>query len=155
MNRHIQKYIDENPKSGYLRYHAPRYEKLLDLVNEYYKKNDRILDIGRSPFTSILHESLDTEIDTLGFDADGNTTTGFHYHFDLNESQYENKCRTDIPKYQLIIFSEVIEHLHTSPNLVLKFLKALISEDGIIIIQTPNAAVFHKRVQFLLGANPV
>jgi hypothetical protein len=50
--------------------------------------------------------------------------------------------------------AEVLEHLHTSPALVLGFLRSLLGDSGILVVQTPNAAALHKRVKLLLGRNP-
>ena len=50
--------------------------------------------------------------------------------------------------------AEVIEHLYTAPKLVLSFLRALLTDRGVLIIQTPNAAALHKRAELLLGRNP-
>lgn len=154
MNEYLLQAIQENEDDGYLKYHAPRYQVLLNLLQKYYTGNDDILDVGRSPFSEIANRFLGTDIDTLGFEADKKTETGFNYHFDLNDSQVTEKWRRDIPQYDIIVFSEVIEHLYTSPELVLKFLKSLLKVDGIIIIQTPNAVALHKRVKLLFGKNP-
>ena len=54
----------------------------------------------------------------------------------------------------MVLFTKVIEHLHTSPLRVLKFLKTLLEEGGGVILQTPNAVTFHRRVQMLVGQNP-
>lgn len=154
MNKYLRQAIEENKQDGYLKYHAPRYDMLLELLHTYYTGNEDILDIGRSPFTRIAARYLETQIDTLGFEADKKTETGYNYQFDLNDSQDSENWRSDIPQYDIIIFSEVIEHLYTSPELVLKFLKSLLKTGGIIIMQTPNAVALHKRIKMLLGKNP-
>lgn len=150
----VNRYLEQQPQNGYLHYHAPRFSTLLRLIRQEYKDGDRILDIGRSTFTEILSEFLQTEIDTLGFPADSKTTTGRHYHFDLNLCQDSESWRREIEPYDLVVFAEVIEHLHTSPNLVFRFLSSIITRGGILILQTPNAVVLHKRLQMLLGKNP-
>jgi len=154
MNEYLSKALECNTESGYLRYHAPRYEILLSILHKYYKGDNTVLDIGCSPFTAIASGSLKANIDTLGFEPDKETDTGVNYNFDLNNAQHSEMWRRDIPKYDIIIFSEVIEHVHTSPELVLKFLKSLLKETGLIILQTPNAVVMHKRIKMLLGRNP-
>lgn len=154
MNKYLRQAIEENKQDGYLKYHTPRYDMLLDLLHNYYTGDKNILDIGRSPFTEIASRSLGTQIDTLGFEADKKTETGFNYQFDLNNSQNSENWRSDIPQYDIIVFSEVIEHLYTSPELVLKFLKSLLKAGGIIIMQTPNAVALHKRIKMMFGKNP-
>jgi len=61
-----------------------------------------------------------------------------HIVFDLNDTQTIEAIPTDI-RFNLIVFAEVIEHLHTAPELVLHALCNLLTDDGIIVCQTPNA----------------
>ncbi len=151
----IEGYIRRFPDDAYLRYHAPRYSILLHLISENYKKGERILDIGRSRLTDIISDSLKVSVDTLGFPPDSdNKTFGKHYQFDLNNCQSVQSWRKDIEPYDLIIFAEVIEHLYTSPNLVLSFINSITSQGGRVFLQTPNAVALHKRLKMLIGVNP-
>ncbi len=150
----VDKFIERFPESGYLRYHAPRYSTLVQLISEEYKSGGRILDIGRSKLTQIISDFLNVRVDSLGFQPDSVTTTGKHFHYNLNDSQSTDLWRKDIEPYDLIIFAEVIEHLYTSPNLVLSFINSITRKGGIVILQTPNAVVFHKRLTMLTGKNP-
>jgi 2-polyprenyl-3-methyl-5-hydroxy-6-metoxy-1,4-benzoquinol methylase len=77
-----------------------------------------------------------------------------HYHFNLNDSQRESTWRRDIPRYRLVIMAEVIEHLYTAPALVLRFISELVADDGILVLQTPNAVSLTKRLKILVGRNP-
>ncbi len=154
MNKYLQQALVEHANDGYLHYHAPRFQRLLDLLDKFYERGNKILDVGRSPFTDIARQALDCKIDTLGFPKDCASASGDHYQFDLNNSQTEEAWRKDLPTYDIVVFSEVIEHLYTSPRLVLNFLRSLLSEEGRLLIQTPNAVVAHKRLMMLLGINP-
>ena len=154
MNQYLYKIVSNNKNNAYLQYHAARYNKLLNLLFQYYTGKQRILDIGRSVFTEIAFGLLKTKIDTLGFEEDKETEFGFNYKFDLNNTQDPKNFRKDIPKYDIIILAEVIEHLHTSPKLVLSFIRSILKENGIVIIQTPNAVVAHKRIKMLFGYHP-
>ena len=93
-------------------------------------------------------------VDSLGFDGDGETPSGYHYEFDLNRTCTAKRWRKDLPQYDIIVMAEVIEHLYTSPSFVFRFLKKLMRSKGILIVQTPNAVALHKRLQMLLGYNP-
>lgn len=136
-------------------YHAPRYAFLLRLLADYVEGPDlRVLDIGRSVLTHLIAERFQVAVDSLGFEPDGPTSTGRHYQFDLNRSQDESGWRRDLPTYDVVVLAEVIEHLYTAPSRVLAFLRSLIKPKGVLIIQTPNAAVLGKRVKLLLGHNP-
>ena len=144
------------PKNWYAAYHARRYAALLLLLNRYLPKKDsqRILDIGSSKLTELLHEQFQVPVDTLGFSKDGSTVTGYHYCFDLNETLWGESWRTDLPLYDVVVMGEVIEHLYASPILVLEFIKSLIKPGGMLVLQTPNAARLRNRLRLLLGLNP-
>ena len=59
-----------------------------------------------------------------------------------------------MPRYDLVVFAEVIEHLHTSPVHTLAFVRGLLADAGVLILQTPNAASLPKRLKLLAGRNP-
>ena len=146
--------LDGLKQRGYFRYHLPRYDALMKRIRDHHTSGSRILEIGRSGFSKMAYTSLGVNIDTLGLREDQKTLTGLHYYFDLNDSQFTEKWRQDLPKYEVVLFTEVIEHLHTSPLRVLQFLRTLLKDGGVVILQTPNAVTFHRRVQMLAGQNP-
>ena len=53
-----------------------------------------------------------------------------------------------------MVAAEVIEHVHTAPELVFRCLATLLRPDGRLIVQTPNAAALPHRVELLFGRNP-
>jgi SAM-dependent methyltransferase len=147
----IAKYSGNN----YVAYHSQRYAVLLNILTKYItSERYAVLDIGRSTLTALIGSEFGINIDTLGFADDELTEMGQHYQFDLNHSQWQEKWRTDLPQYDIIVMAEVIEHLYTSPTLVLSFLKTLLKPEGVLIIQTPNALAFWKRIKPLLGIHP-
>lgn len=149
--RTIREAVPDNP---YVAYHAPRYAMLLSKLRELHRPGGSILDVGRSPLTDMIAHELDGRVDTLGLQPDSITSTGKHFQFELNDTQREDTWRSDLPKYDTIVFAEVLEHIHTAPTLVLAFLETLLEPDGLIVLQTPNAVALHKRMQMLAGKNP-
>ncbi len=147
-------YINLNDMTGYMHYHAPRYKVLHKLIHDYNFDKAKILDIGNSKFSEMLSELINCQVDELGFNKDSNRSFGKTIQFDLNEAQNRELWRKDIGLYDIIVFAEVLEHLYTSPCLVLKFLYSLLNKNGKLIIQTPNAAAIHKRLKLLWGINP-
>src|SRR5215468_4929322 len=105
----------------------------------------RVLDIGRSELTTRIQKQFDVGVDSLGFEDDQTTEHGRHFQFDLNLTQDRSRWRIDLPTYDFIVMAEVIEHLHTAPQLVLSFVQSLLAPNGILIVQTPNAAALNKR----------
>lgn len=140
---------------GYVAYHAPRYAYVLDLLATLgVTPQSRVLDIGPGRLTALIHERFDLQVDSLGFGPDATLSRGRHYHFDLNRSQDEIGWRRDLPRYDVVVMGEVIEHLYTAPQLVLAFVRTLVAPGGRLIVQTPNAASWQRRVKLLLGRNP-
>ena len=140
---------------GYIAYHAPRYAYLLDLLDRHgLGASSTLLDIGPSRLTTLIHERFGIKADSLGFGEDRTTPEGRHFGFNLNLSQREEDWRRDLPRYDFIMMAEVLEHLHTAPQLVLKFIRSLLADEGSLVLQTPNAASLPKRIKLLLGRNP-
>jgi hypothetical protein len=141
---------------GYVAYHAPRYAFLLELLGRHgIGRSSTLLDIGPSRLTSLIREQFEIEVDTLGFGEDGTSPGGGrHFSFDLNQAQWTESWRRDLPRYDIVVMAEVLEHLYTAPALVLGFIKTLLTENGLLILQTPNAASLPKRIKLLLGRNP-
>jgi trans-aconitate methyltransferase len=139
---------------GYLAFHAPRYAFVAQLVlDEARAPGARILDVGPSPLTAMIAEQTATPVDSLGLEPDGPSPCGQHYRFNLNDTQDRDRWR-DLGPYDIIVAAEVLEHLHTAPELVLAYLRALLAPRGLLIVQTPNAAALWKRRMLLRGRNP-
>lgn len=140
---------------GYDDYHAPRYAFLIQLLKEFgVQKGVSVLDVGPSSLTSRLREEFRMPIDSIGFGKDETSDSGRHFEFDLNLTQHRERCRADLPTYRVVVMAEVLEHLHTAPELVLSFMSLLLGPGGLLILQTPNAASLTKRVKLMLGRNP-
>jgi 2-polyprenyl-3-methyl-5-hydroxy-6-metoxy-1,4-benzoquinol methylase len=143
------------PDDTYVAFHAPRFAVALSHVDILeLPEGARILDVGRGALTTMMHEEFEKPVDSMGFAEDCATPEGRHYRFDLNDCQQRERWRLDLPRYDLIVFAEVLEHLHTSPSLVLPYLRELLKPGGRLILQTPNAAVLHNRLKLLMGRNP-
>ena len=139
---------------GYLAYHAPRYRYLLEVVSRSMpSSNARVLEIGPSPLGPLLAAAFRCRVDSLGLEPEGDGLHGHHFHFDLDACpDAPEPC--GIPRYDLVVFAEVIEHLHTSPVHTLAFVRGLLADAGVLILQTPNAASLPKRLKLLAGRNP-
>lgn len=150
---------------NYLAYHDSRFRyvtaKCVELCSD---PSSVVLDIGRSPLSALLLQHYDA-VWTLGFpladqigfgqplEAPEEKDYRGHIVFNLNDSQTVEEIPTD-KRFDLIVFAETIEHLHTAPELVLHALGGLLTDRGIIVCQTPNGVALHKRIGLLLGRNP-
>ncbi len=67
--------------------------------------------------------------------------------FDVMGNWPEEVCNI---KYDIVIISEVIEHLF-DPEIVLKKIWSILNENGIMILTTPNFLVWTNRIRFLFS----
>lgn len=142
-------------ESVYVGYHSPRFAYLLEVLRSLgVDENSTVLDIGPTFSSFMIHEVFRCKVDTLSFDEDGATPFGQNYFFNLNDAQNPEQCRKDIPQYKVVVMAEVIEHCYTAPKLVLDWVRQTIAPGGHLILMTPNAVAFRKRVQMLMGKNP-
>jgi hypothetical protein len=150
-------------ESHYLKYHLQRLAYTVNLVQNIVTVNgvNSILDIGPHFLTMCLKELLTPRpaVSTLGFSNERLFPMKFaedHIEMDLNKCSAVEFEESDMRKYDLITFSETIEHLYTSPLTILKYLSKLLTDrpGSGILIQTPNAASFLKRIRLLFGHNP-
>jgi len=149
-------------QQNYLEMHSTRFADILRLCkSQVPDASSRVLDIGRSELTTYLLNFY-KNVHTLGLDPsldDGGhreTTTIDsvpHITFDLLNSHVVSSW-PDCGRFDLIVFSEVIEHLGIAPEFVLAILGSLLTERGILVCTTPNAAEIGKRVRLLFGMNP-
>jgi SAM-dependent methyltransferase len=134
----------------YLRTHAQRYERMLELVRPLAAA--RILVVGPSYETVLLRDAFPSAtVNTLGWHDNRFPLRDHEMHtqFDLNDPGYPA-----LEKHDLVICSEVIEHLHVAVIPVLRFLASGLVPGGHLILQTPNATGLAKRVRMVLGRNP-
>lgn len=132
----------------YFNFHKYRYHYLLNkIVSLRLIKNTRILDVGCYP----LH--MYKALNLLGYDVSGISSP----HEPIHASNITTfNLETDSLPYsrgyfELIVFSEVMEHLVVSPLIYLEKLKEVLSPTGTFMITTPNSAGLHKIIPILLG----
>lgn len=169
INYFSNKKINNNSLS-YLFTHAKRFAYMLNeiiKIKECMGKHAvTVLDIGPSFFTELYKvEFPDDNLYTLGLSSQESRGGHFpleiiydedkHFNYNLNDSQYSCDLPEGMPRFDLVIMAEVIEHLYTSPEIVLDCLKSLVKPNGYMVIQTPNAASLSKRMKLMFkGENP-
>jgi 2-polyprenyl-3-methyl-5-hydroxy-6-metoxy-1,4-benzoquinol methylase len=153
------RYSLNEEQSAYLTIHAKRFELILKHVNQY--SYQQVLDIGPSFLSILLQEKYHTNLSLLGF-ADLESTGGHLPNFEvlkqnnliIQDLNFWQAMQNDSKKYDLIICAEVIEHLYSSPFILLQNFYSLLAKNGVLIIQTPNAVSLKKRLKLLFGKNP-
>jgi 2-polyprenyl-3-methyl-5-hydroxy-6-metoxy-1,4-benzoquinol methylase len=152
----------EESRRSYLSMHQTRFADVLRLCRKYVPDlSARVLDVGRSELTTRLG-SFYRNVHSLGLDSaadDGGhrevkmMDTVPHITFDLLRSDRVSEW-PDCGRFDLIVFSEVIEHLSVAPEYTLALLRALLTESGVLICTTPNAVDIAKRLRMVAGRNP-
>ena len=133
----------------YEAFHAVRFAYLLQTALRLRPDARRVLDVGCGPFTEMAR-GVFPEVWTLGF---AGQAPDRHIAYDLNSIQ-DGVLPAAEPCFDLIVFSEVVEHLHVPAAAAFVALRSLLNPGGVILLQTPNAAEVMNRVALLWGRNP-
>ena len=132
-----------------------RFKYILKYLQSNNLHNKKILDIGVCKFTYILKQIYpELDITALDFQNHENQVMAHGIHFMLYNLEKDSDNSPD-NAFDIIIFSEVIEHLAISPRLVFKKLRAMLKKDGILITTTPNFLSFANRFKCLIGVSPL
>ncbi len=151
------------PNAAYVAFHRPRFEFLLEVLERHARgasggsrgtNRPRVLDVGRSLFTTMAAQRFDVAVDSLGLEPPADLVTGRHHGFDLNDAAARERWPQGIGPYDVVVFAEVVEHLRVPPEGPLAFLRSVLAPGGLLVVQTPNAASLGKRVKLALGYNP-
>ncbi|MBD3749107.1 MAG: class I SAM-dependent methyltransferase [Sphingobacteriales bacterium] len=153
-----KKYNLNEEQKLYLEIHAKRFETILALIPP--KKDLKILDIGPSYLSELLFDQFGEQLNLIGFDS--KNSLGGHLASDTifkkvqiqvqDLNFWDSKNSTTL--YDVIICAEVMEHLYTSPHKLFQNLNQILNKEGLLIMQTPNAAALRKRLRLLFGKNP-
>src|SRR5690606_5881259 len=93
------------PHDTHVPHHARRHALPLELAASCDGPREPVLDIGASPFTTLLHETLGRPVDTLGFTAPKAPAGGEHTTFDLTHAT-RPAAWPRIGPYGLVVFAE-------------------------------------------------
>lgn len=142
--------IKSSREKEYFLIHQKRYSYLLQKISQLkLKKTAKILDVGCYP--PHLLEALEN----YGFEVWGISSP--HEPITHPKVAILNIETENLPFqnnfFDLVIFSEILEHLLHNPIPVLKELKRVLKNSGSLLITTPNVACLKNRLHLLLGQN--
>lgn len=125
-----------------------RRDKILPLAEKFH--HARILDVGC--WTGFVGAKLKKKSNyVVGWDISGKAVSQAKQILDkaiVVDLESNNWPRVE--KFDLILCTEVLEHLFT-PEKVLVKLKNYLAPDGRILLSTPNILHIYRRIQFLFG----
>jgi trans-aconitate methyltransferase len=139
-------------------YHSRRFSYTVALAMRINPSPDCVvIDVGPGPMSVMLRQHY-RQVWTIGLESSvlfdsPEQKAELHIEFDLNRSS-DRSAWVRLPPADLIVFSEVIEHLYCNPVDALRFLASGLRPGGKIICTTPNIAAFHKRARAVLGKTP-
>ena len=150
---------EEPDYARYLRFHIHRYIKTLSLIPvSSCKLNVLDVGIGSGQLAILVRRLFGYQV--YGVDLDENV---HNIHAKLSSEGIELKAwdfyKDPIPynteSFDVILFCETLEHLTVSPYRVMGEVWRVMKEDGVLILSTPNMAALVKRLELLVGKNPL
>jgi len=137
-------------EQNYLKFHYKRFKILFSYIYNL-KQNGKVLDIGTTPFTFFLKENSNLEVFALDYnDLLKNRTEELGIDFkSVDISKGDLPYNNDF--FDIIIFAEVFEHIHSDPVRILKSVFQKLKPGGFLILGTPNLASFINRIKLVLN----
>lgn len=128
------------------------YLNINESVLKYIPSNKTILDVGcGSGYLSKLLKEKNNIV--YGIDSSKEACEIAKQYIDKVICRDIEKIKKTIFKnefFDIIIFSDILEHLK-DPLIILKNFKKYLKDDGIIIISLPNIACWNVRLRLLMG----
>lgn len=147
--------LDKDKEIQYMYSHKYRFEKIFRMIPNT-SDSLRILDIGTTPFTFFLKETFPhyqiSTLDRTNLLAERCRLKGIDLKVcDLDEVliPYPDEA------FDLVIFSEVLEHIFAPPSELLLEVKRILAKDGTLILGVPNIATILNRIKLLFGITPL
>lgn len=136
----------------YFSIHKNRYKNDLEIIEYYYKKG-KILEIGSFP-CHLTYCVKRLGYPVIGLDINPKRVENFikRHNLIVKECNIENeKIPFNDNSFDLIIFSEIFEHLRIDPISTLKEINRIVRPGGIMMLTTPNLYSLGKIILFNLG----
>jgi len=155
------KYVTE-----YLKPHMQRFRVTLDMLRGICTPEMRVVDVGSYGslvpalkqilgltdivVTTPRQQNRPTSEDTFLADA----RNGEQYHFRVDRFDLEESFPYSDETFEVVIFTEVLEHLSVDPMHVLSEINRITKIGGSILLSTPNCASAKSIARILRGGNP-
>jgi hypothetical protein len=150
-----------NEQSAYLRLHRERFFEMVNLSAELTAdlEHPLILDFGIGEHTR-LFKSIFPDIRLHVAEYPGRwgisgLNVDHGYEVDLSSRASREASLVPIKEFDLVMFSEVIEHLIVNPIEVIEWLLSLVKPNGYLVITTPNMFSKNNIPVYLAFDNPL
>lgn len=140
--------VSDKKEKEYFEIHEVRYRFILRKIQELHlPQGAKILDIGVYP------PHLFKALENLGYAIFGISSQ--HEKVKLKNVSILNIEQEKLPyksaEFDLVLMTEVIEHLTVDPNIYLSEIKRVLKPKGYLLITTPNAVHLKNRMKVLFG----
>lgn len=156
----LQIVLKKIPFEGYIQ-SEEAHLNIANTVLTYLRPGDRILDFGSGPCDKTAVLSLlgfrcsaydDLQDDWHKIEGNRDKIISFAKEFDIDfklangeELSYEKDT------FDMLMMTDVLEHLHDSPRNLLNDLLQLVKKEGYLFATVPNAVNIRKRIAVLFG----
>lgn len=152
-DEHLKRETDPSKQVNY-RMSRPKFEVLLaTLAQEPF---DSLLEVGISEFCAVLKQVFpEKRIVGLGLHVPAlnwGTPEGLHL---VQGDVLTFSDAAAIGQFDVVFFSEVLEHVQGNPRAAFASLLPLVRPGGRLIVSTPNMARLFNRVKLLIGRTPL
>lgn len=139
-----------------------KYTEIISVITDVLPHGGKILSIGSGPcdleaiLSNIGYQVTavdDLEDPWYKIGENRERINKFAENMNINFFMESFESFSSNEKFDTVILIDIIEHLHTSPRILLNQAISLLRENGLLIVQTPNIAALKKRVNLLLGKN--
>ncbi|MGA2160299.1 MAG: methyltransferase domain-containing protein [Dehalococcoidia bacterium] len=129
----------------------------LNIINSLPEKESlKLLDIGITPNTFLIKCLYPTyevsAVDLTNLMEEGCNKFGIRLDIVDLSSQIMS---FDDNYFDVVIFTEVLEHIFAPPSKVLSEVRRVMKSGGLLIFSVPNIATLLNRVRFLFGVTPL
>ena len=151
----LQDVVDPYEKR-YLQFHIHRYIKTLSLVPVSSSKL-KVLDVGVGVGQLAILVKRLFGYEVFGVDIDDRCRQRLASEgIELRTCDFSNSPLPYAPEsFDIVLLCETLEHLAVSPFRILDEVWRVTKDDGVLILSTPNMAALVKRLQLLVGRNPL
>lgn len=151
------------PFAGYIRenYAGDIYQTVFSVANEYLPARSNVLDFGSGPCDKtaliamlghhcIAYDDLQDEWHKVSGNREKILAFSNEVGIDYIDSSTNDMNFKDA-SFDMVMLTDVIEHLHDSPRSLLLTLLDSLKDNGFLFITVPNAGNIRKRVDLLRG----
>jgi len=152
--------------NDYLKVHMSRFAETIRLLQPVVKQGMRIVDLGsygslvpalrdmlgakEITLTEPFHKSKPASEDSCL----QNARHGSRYPFHVDRFDIEGPFPYEDSRFDVVIFTEVLEHLSRDPLQTLSEINRVTKAGGYLLLSTPNCASVRSIIRILRGGNP-